>query len=169
MLILRTFLVETYHADPSWISAEICSVLPTQKATAVLAAGPDSYSLCSVRQQWYGRDGRKCIWTPPCGFNNIVFLLTSLKMKLHQEQRHQILLAFLPTLFSCHLPRGGKLPGVVVPSDCCSLHTEAFRKKDMFRAFSFWFTLDIMLLSMSSSIMSWSVMQGDKCSKVFTV
>jgi len=46
---------------------------------------------------------------------------------------------------------------------------KAFSKKDMFRAFSFCFTLHITLLSMTCSIMFCSVMQEDKCSKVFTV
>lgn len=62
-------------------------MLPTREATAVLAAGPDSYTLCSERQWWDGRDGRKRIPTSPCDFNNAVFLLTALKIKLLQEQR----------------------------------------------------------------------------------
>lgn len=74
-----------------------------------------------------------------------------------------------PGLFSCHLPRGGKPLCVSVPRAHHFLHTKAFGKKDAFRAFPFCFTLHIMLLSMSCSIMSRSVMQEDKCSKVFTV
>lgn len=74
-----------------------------------------------------------------------------------------------PGLFSCHLPRGGKPLCISVPWAHHFLHTKAFWKKDAFRAFSFCFTLHIMLLSMSCSIMSRSVMQEDKCSKVFTV
>ena len=85
----------------------------------------------------------------------------SLSLHCHpwaEIREHHILLVAYPGCFHATYPEVGNLFMSRYPAICTFCKKKAFSKKDMFRAFSFCFTLHIMLLSMSCSIMLCSIM-----------